>query len=82
MLCGTPVIAFKRCSMPELIKDNKTGFLVSSINEAVKAIDNLSKIDRKECRKHALANFSKEKMVEGYCKVYTEILERRSEFLI
>lgn len=78
MFCGTPVIAFNRGSMPELITNNKTGFLVSTIDEAVKATNNLSKISRKECRTRALLKFSKEKMVESYLKIYEKILESRS----
>ena len=74
MLCGTPVIAFNRGSMPELIKDHKTGFLVNTIKEATHVINKLQTIKREECRKHAISNFSKEKMIEGYLKVYSLIL--------
>ncbi len=76
MFCGTPVIAYRRGSMPELINDKKTGFLVSSVEEAVSAIDCLSSIDRTQCRDWADSKFSKERMVEGYLKVYKEILDR------
>ena len=74
MLCGTPVIAFNRGSMPELIKTDETGFLVNTIEEASQAISKISSINRKDCRTWALSNFSKEKMIEGYLKVYSLIL--------
>ncbi|MFA6770022.1 MAG: glycosyltransferase family 4 protein, partial [Bacteroidales bacterium] len=55
MFCGTPVIAFNRGSMPELIQDKQTGFLVNSIEDAVNAIDSINSIDRKNCRKWAMS---------------------------
>ena len=75
MLCGTPVIAFKRGSMSELIQDKQTGFLVNSIEEAVDAVNHLNSIKRKQCSQWALSNFSLEKMVDGYYNVYKQILE-------
>ena len=48
MLCGTPVIAFNRGSMPELIKNEKTGFLVNTTDEAVEAVSQLPRIKRKK----------------------------------
>ncbi|MFO8055096.1 MAG: glycosyltransferase, partial [Bacteroidales bacterium] len=74
MMCGTPVIAFKRGSMPELIMNGKTGFLVSTIEEASEMIENVQFINRKYCRDYAVSNFSMEKMVDGYLKTYKHIL--------
>ena len=75
MFCGTPVVAFNRGSMPELIEDNKTGCLVNTIDEAVGAIKRISTIDRKYCRQWAMSNFSLEKMTDGYLKTYKHILQ-------
>ena len=75
MLCGTPVIAFKRGSMPELIKDKQTGYLVSSVEEAVSAVNDIDSINRKYCNEWAVSNFSLEKMVDGYYNVYKQVLE-------
>ena len=75
MFCGTPVVAFNRGSMPELIKNNKTGYLVNSIDDAVDAINSINSIDRKQCRQWALSNFSLERMTEGYLNVYKQILQ-------
>lgn len=74
MMCGTPVIAFNLGSMPELIFDGKTGFLVNTIDEAVEAVKNTMSIDRKYCHEWAFSKFSREKMTEKYLEVYQKIL--------
>ena len=74
MCCGTPVIAFNRGSMPELIQDNKTGFLVNTIDEATEVVQKLQMIDRKYCRQWVSASFSAEKMTDDYITVYNRIL--------
>ena len=76
MLCGTPVIAFNKGAMPELIRDEKTGFLVNTIEEAVGAVDRLNSINRLECYNWAMSQFSREKMVGDYLKLYGQILDR------
>lgn len=75
MACGTPVIAFGLGSIPEIIVDGKTGFIVNSLDEMVEAVKNLDKIKRRDCRKHVLENFSAQKMAEGYESVYHQIIE-------
>ena len=74
MLCGTPVVAFNKGSMPEVIVHEKTGFLVNKIDEAVGILKDIKQIDRKFCREWAEKNFSQEKMVNDYLKVYENIL--------
>ncbi len=74
MLCGTPVIAFNRGSMPELIEDAKTGFLVDNIEQAALAVSNIPSIDRAYCCQWASSKFSRKKMVDGYLEVYNKIL--------
>ncbi|MBN2818816.1 MAG: glycosyltransferase family 4 protein [Bacteroidales bacterium] len=74
MACGTPVIAFNLGSMPELIIHEKTGFLVSNIDEAIEAVGNISLINRSKCTEWASSMFSRQKMIEGYLKVYKKIL--------
>lgn len=75
MCCGTPVIAFNRGSMAELIQHEKTGFLVQTMEEAVAAIDRLSSINRAVCRQWAVSRFSKEKMADDYLVLYRQILK-------
>lgn len=74
MLCGTPVIAFNKGAMPELIKNRETGFLVKDTEEAVNAVAALKGIDRSGCRDWALSQFSQEKMVADYIASYRKIL--------
>lgn len=74
MLCGTPVIAYHRGSMPELIKHGKTGFLVKDVEEAVAAVAQLGTIDRAACREWAMSRFSQERMVKDYISLYHQIL--------
>jgi len=74
MICGTPVIAFNKGSMPELIKDEETGFLVNSVDEAIDAVAKLPTINRETCRDWATTQFSSEKMVDDYYKLYQQIL--------
>ncbi len=76
MACGTPVIAFNRGSMPELIKDQKTGFLVDDLYEARDAISRVETINRAECRRHVEENFTVDLMVDRYITVYKQILGR------
>lgn len=77
MFCGTPVVAFSRGSMPELIAHNQTGFLVNTIDEAVESLNKVDSISREYCREWALSKFSLEKMVDGYLNVYKQILNKR-----
>lgn len=72
---GTPVIAFPNGSLPELIDDGKTGFLVSSIDQAVEAIKNIDKISREECRRQAVERFDVSIMAQNYLKVYEKLLK-------
>jgi len=83
MACGTPVIAFKRGSMLEVIKNKKTGFLVSpfkrnkvNYEDFLYAIKKIDQVSRKDCREWVKENFDKEKMVENYEKLYYRILKK------
>lgn len=77
LCCGTPVIAFNRGSMPELIVDGETGYLVTNKSEAADAVGRLEKISRVKCSDHARSKFSREKMATGYVSVYEKILSAR-----
>ncbi|KQM88292.1 glycosyl transferase [Sphingomonas sp. Leaf23] len=74
MACGTPVIAYNRGSMPELIEHGVNGFLVDTLDEAVAAIDRVGEIDRADCRRIVAERFSVEAMAERYHALYTSIL--------
>ncbi|MDZ4248268.1 MAG: glycosyltransferase family 4 protein [Patescibacteria group bacterium] len=70
MACGTPVIAFKRGALPEIVVHGKTGFLVNSVDEMARAIKRIDQIDRAACRRHVEQHFSIERMVDRYERAY------------
>jgi glycosyltransferase involved in cell wall biosynthesis len=74
MACGTPVIAYRRGSMPELIEDGVTGFLVDTFDEAVAAIERIGEIDRAACRRHVAERFTVERMADLYLELYRHLL--------
>jgi glycosyltransferase involved in cell wall biosynthesis len=74
LACGTPVIAGNRGSMPELIDDGVTGFLVDSLDEAVDAIGRIDEIDRSACRAAVSARFTIDLMADSYLRLYRSIL--------
>jgi len=76
MACGTPVIAFGRGSVPEIIRNGKNGFIVRSIREMASAIKKIDAIDRKVCRKYVEKYFSVDRMVEDYEKIYHRIISK------
>jgi glycosyltransferase involved in cell wall biosynthesis len=76
MLCGTPVIAFNKGSMPELIKHEETGFLVNTVDEAAAVVKDLKNINRADCYNWATSQFSCDKMAADYLKLYRQILGR------
>ncbi|MBW1955076.1 MAG: glycosyltransferase family 4 protein [Deltaproteobacteria bacterium] len=73
MACGTPVIAFARGSMPEIIEDGVTGFLVHGLDEMVHAVPKIQDLDRRRCRRRVEERFSVDRMVEDYIRVYEQI---------
>lgn len=73
MACGTPVIAFRRGSVPEVMAEGKTGYIVDSVDEAVAALDRIGRIDRAACRAHFMEKFSARRMAEDYVAVYRRL---------
>jgi len=78
MACGTPVIAVNRGSMPELIDDGRTGFLVRSADEAAAAVERITELDRADIARTAARRFSVERMADEYLALYRQILGRSS----
>jgi glycosyltransferase involved in cell wall biosynthesis len=73
MACGTPVIAFRRGSVEEIIVDGKTGFIVDNVEQALEATMALETIDRKNCRTHFEEKFSVSVMTDGYLEIYRNL---------
>ena len=76
MACGTPVLAFGKGSMPEIIQNGTNGFIVSNLEEMAESLKYIENISRKLCRETVIKRFSQEKMVKEYIKVYKEILNK------
>lgn len=76
MACGTPVIAYARGSMPEIIEHGVTGFLVDGVDAAARAVEAASKLERAPIRRIAERRFGSARMVDDYIDVYRRVLER------
>ena len=75
MACGTPVIAFRRGSVPELVVNGRTGFVVDTVDGMVEALGRLSEIDPARCRSHVWLNFDTRAMVDGYLRLFEQIMQ-------
>jgi glycosyltransferase involved in cell wall biosynthesis len=73
MACGTPVIAFARGSVPEIVEDGVTGFVVHNIEEAVRAVSRLPELDRLEVRRRFEQRFSAARMASDYLEIYRQL---------
>ena len=80
MACGTPVIAFGRGSMPELIRDGSTGFIVADTDAAVQAVGRIDSLDRRACRDEVEERFTCQHMARRYLDVYRKILDERENY--
>jgi glycosyltransferase involved in cell wall biosynthesis len=70
MACGTPVIAFRAGSVPEVVDDGITGFVVRNVDEAVAAVKRLPELDRRKVRAVFESRFTVERMVRDYLAIY------------
>jgi glycosyltransferase involved in cell wall biosynthesis/mannose-6-phosphate isomerase-like protein (cupin superfamily) len=80
MACGTPVIAYGLGSMPELIQNGSTGFIVDDVDAAVQAVDKINTLDRRACRDDVEKRFTCQRMAHDYVDVYHRILEDRENY--
>jgi glycosyltransferase involved in cell wall biosynthesis len=79
MACGTPVVALRRGSVPEIVIDGETGFVLDDERGLAGALGRLAEIDPKECRRHVETTFSVEAMVDGYARLYREAIARGTD---
>ena len=78
MACGTPVIARRRGSVPEVVDDGVTGFIVDDVDAAVEAVRRVTSLDRRAVRARCAARFSRDRMVTQYLDVYERVLQGRA----
>jgi glycosyltransferase involved in cell wall biosynthesis len=74
MACGTPVVAYRKGSMPEVVDEGVTGYLVDDVDQAVAAVARIGRVDRARCAARARERFSADRMVEDYLTIYRKIV--------
>lgn len=74
MAAGTPVIAMRLGSAPEVIHEGKSGFLCDTVEECIAALGRIQEIDRAACRQHVIDHFSVQQLADGYEAVYRQLL--------
>jgi glycosyltransferase involved in cell wall biosynthesis len=75
--CGTPVIAWRSGSVPEIISNEVTGFIVDSIEEAVKAIEKIKRLNRANCRQDFESRFTAIRMALDYVRIYQTVIDKK-----
>ncbi len=78
MACGTPVIAFRRGSVPEIVEEGVSGFVVDTIDEAVTAVGRIIRLDRALVRAEFERRFTAERMAHDYLDIYRKLFSARS----
>lgn len=77
MACGTPVIAYRRGSVSEVIDEGVTGFIVDTLEEAVRAVENVASLSRKRCWEIFQERFSATRMAHDYVTLYRQLVEAK-----
>jgi glycosyltransferase involved in cell wall biosynthesis len=78
LACGTPVIAWRAGSVPEVLEDGVTGFVVGSVPEAVRAVERIETLSRQRCRQVFEQRFTAARMAQDYLAIYRRLLDRTS----
>jgi glycosyltransferase involved in cell wall biosynthesis len=79
MACGTPIIAYRQGSVPEVIEQGHTGFVVDDLADAVAAAKRVPELSRKRCREVFEQRFTARRMARDYLRVYQGLIERERE---
>ena len=79
LACGTPVIAYGRGSVPEVLEDGVTGWIVAGRDDAIQAIAQVSTLSRRRCRQTFEERFSATQMTQDYLRIYQQLLEPRTK---
>jgi glycosyltransferase involved in cell wall biosynthesis len=76
MACGTPVIAYSNGSVPEVMEQGRTGFIVDTLEEAVEAVRRVPELSRQRCREIFEERFTAERMARDYVRVYERLMHQ------
>jgi glycosyltransferase involved in cell wall biosynthesis len=79
MACGTPVIAYRQGSVPEVMEEGVTGFIVHSLEDAVRAAERIPSLSRQRCRQLFEGRFSASRMARDYLAIYQRVVDRKAE---
>ena len=79
MACGTPVVGYRRGSVPEVIDEGRTGFIVDGLTDAIAAVRRIPEIDRARCREVFEQRFTARRMAEDYVRIYEELIARGAQ---
>jgi glycosyltransferase involved in cell wall biosynthesis len=79
MACGTPVIAYRQGSVPEVMEEGQTGFIVNELDDAIAAARRVSELSRKRCREIFDQRFTARRMARDYLRVYQGLIERETQ---
>jgi glycosyltransferase involved in cell wall biosynthesis len=77
LACGTPVIAWRRGSVPEVLEDGVTGYIVNSVDEAVRAVERIDRLSRTTCRHVFEERFDASRMAKGYLDLYRSLVPEK-----
>jgi glycosyltransferase involved in cell wall biosynthesis len=76
LACGTPVIAYSRGSVPEVLQEGETGFIVHGLEDAVRAAQRITDLSRRRCREVFEERFSASRMARDYLLIYRQLIDR------
>jgi len=79
MACGTPVVAYESGSVPEVMEQGRTGFIVKELDDAVQAVHRVRELSRRRCREVFDQRFTASRMASDYVQVYERIIQRKSK---
>ncbi|HEY1958440.1 MAG TPA: glycosyltransferase family 4 protein [Polyangiaceae bacterium] len=79
LACGTPIIAFPRGSVPEIVEHGVTGFLCDDVDEAVRAVARVPELSREVCRAAFERRFTADRMARDYVEVYRRLIDARRD---
>jgi glycosyltransferase involved in cell wall biosynthesis len=79
MACGTPIIAYRQGSVPEVMEEGHSGFIVTELDDAIAAARHVPELSRKRCREIFEQRFTARRMAHDYVRIYQHLIEREAQ---